>query len=500
MSNPTELPDVDYHKDMDRHYIPLPGGWEIQTKGKGSTFRIAHAGSGRRWMVLDDQLHAPLVVLANAVREALARRAQPEGEAPQAVDGVRWDLFPGYLIDHCEGDLLSEEGLQSALAGMLKDSQYLATVARSTPAAQHAESGTPAPADGRVDAIVTGLYRRFKDWSKREFSADDVTWCEVKADVIALIASGGAAIAAQSQGAQTAYEELLQAARDLRGELVVANALIERRTRERDEALAAQQAAEPGAEGKYAARAGDPDLDAACWAEVFYRNAETFTVRDLGIVRAAWKEATLRAALAAKAEAPAPEVPDVYRKVLSMPEGPGVIGPSAQQAAAPGSLDLMNADEMAALRRFDETCQDGEGYDVPKTMMQRLAAIGVVRRTSGSYYETTEFGLRVLDQPAPSAPGTPEAPADILLDAQRWRAFLGSARIRPLGSAGLNEPMPNNYAHMGLEIWTTGDWSDCSPALAKRLAYDQKVGIDWLTKYADIARAAQLDGGQGEGK
>lgn len=84
MSNPTELPDVDYDKDMDRHYIPLPGGWEIQTKGKGSTFRIAHAGSGRRWMVLDDQLHDPLVVLANAVREALACRAQPGGEAPQA--------------------------------------------------------------------------------------------------------------------------------------------------------------------------------------------------------------------------------------------------------------------------------------------------------------------------------------------------------------------------------------------------------------------------------
>jgi hypothetical protein len=111
------------------------------------------------------------------------------------------------------------------------------------PAAQHAESVAPAPDAERVDAIVTGLYRRFKDWSKRGFGADDVTWCEVKADVIALIA-------AQSQGAQALPT----------------------------------------------ARAGDPDVDAAQWAEVFYRNAETFTVRDLGIVRAAWKEATRRAA------------------------------------------------------------------------------------------------------------------------------------------------------------------------------------------------------------
>ena len=35
------------------------------------------------------------------------------------------------------------------------------------------------------------------------------------------------------------------------------------------------------------------------WAQVFYRNAETFTLRDLGIVQAAWAEATRRARLAA---------------------------------------------------------------------------------------------------------------------------------------------------------------------------------------------------------
>ena len=42
-------------------------------------------------------------------------------------------------------------------------------------------------ADKVIDDIVTELYFRFKDWSKRGFSADDVTWCEVKADVISLI-------------------------------------------------------------------------------------------------------------------------------------------------------------------------------------------------------------------------------------------------------------------------------------------------------------------------
>lgn len=59
--------------------------------------------------------------------------------------------------------------------------------------------------------------------------------------------------------------------------------------------------------------------------------------------------------------------------------------------------DLLNAEELAALRRFDECAQDGEGYDVPKEMMQRLAEIGVVRRRSGAYYEHTEFGLALLE-------------------------------------------------------------------------------------------------------
>jgi hypothetical protein len=38
-----------------------------------------------------------------------------------------------------------------------------------------------------VDEIVTQIYRRFKEWSQRGFGPDDVTWCEVKADILALI-------------------------------------------------------------------------------------------------------------------------------------------------------------------------------------------------------------------------------------------------------------------------------------------------------------------------
>jgi hypothetical protein len=74
------------------------------------------------------------------------------------------------------------------------------------------------------------------------------------------------------------------------------------------------------------------------------------------------------------------------------------------------------------------------------------------------------------------------------LDAARWRALLGSARIRPMGSAGLERPEPNGYAHMGMEIWTTygkpGEF-DFSESNA--------LGIKWLTTYADIARAEQSE-------
>jgi hypothetical protein len=50
------------------------------------------------------------------------------GNAPAPIDGVRWDLFPGYLIDHHEGDIVTEESLQGWLAEMLKHPDYLTIV------------------------------------------------------------------------------------------------------------------------------------------------------------------------------------------------------------------------------------------------------------------------------------------------------------------------------------------------------------------------------------
>lgn len=56
---------------------------------------------------------------------------------------------------------------------------------------------------------------------------------------------------------------------------------------------------------------------------------------------------------------------------------------------------LLNAEELAALNRCIDCFNDGEGYDVDKKMMSRLAEIGVLRHVGRGVYETTEFGMHI---------------------------------------------------------------------------------------------------------
>lgn len=73
--------------------------------------------------------------------------------------------------------------------------------------------------------------------------------------------------------------------------------------------------------------------------------------------------------------------------------------------------------------------------------------------------------------------------------------MLSSARIRIIGSAGINQDtMPdgepyNNYAHFGMEIWTKYGAS-LSPDQRAQMEANNVQGRAVLTKYADIARAA----------
>lgn len=53
-------------------------------------------------------------------KEVLQVQPSPGGQGAP----FPWENFPAYLIDKCEGDTISEEGLQQALASMAKDERY----------------------------------------------------------------------------------------------------------------------------------------------------------------------------------------------------------------------------------------------------------------------------------------------------------------------------------------------------------------------------------------
>ena len=69
----------------------------------------------------------------------------------------------------------------------------------------------------------------------------------------------------------------------------------------------------------------------------------------------------------------------------------------AGEATPLATLNLLTDDEKAAALRFCITCDDDEGYDVPKPMMKRLAALGLVVHKGGGWYEQTELLLDLRD-------------------------------------------------------------------------------------------------------
>lgn len=73
------------------------------------------------------------------------------------------------------------------------------------------------------------------------------------------------------------------------------------------------------------------------------------------------------------------------------------IAPETSSAAAgrdmSGLLSAMTDAEKKAAARFNETTEDGEGYDVSKPMMRRLRELGLVRHCGGGYYEQTDLML-----------------------------------------------------------------------------------------------------------
>ena len=60
-------------------------------------------------------------------------------------------------------------------------------------------------------------------------------------------------------------------------------------------------------------------------------------------------------------------------------------------------LQAMSDEEKAAALRFCETCDDDEGYDVPRPMMKRLETRGLVIDKLFGRFEQTDLLLDVRD-------------------------------------------------------------------------------------------------------
>lgn len=62
----------------------------------------------------------------------------------------------------------------------------------------------------------------------------------------------------------------------------------------------------------------------------------------------------------------------------------------------PTPAPALSPDDMKWLERIQDQFSDGQGYDAPANVMKRLAELGVIRRTSGSRYTLTAFGMHCL--------------------------------------------------------------------------------------------------------
>ena len=83
---------IEHDAQYERDYIPMPGGWEIQTKGKGSTYRICGPDDERLAIPSSPYLHDTLTQMARDVNAAWAKLAAPTPE-----DG-RGDAIPRSIV------------------------------------------------------------------------------------------------------------------------------------------------------------------------------------------------------------------------------------------------------------------------------------------------------------------------------------------------------------------------------------------------------------------
>lgn len=112
----------------------------------------------------------------------MSERALFEQKFP-APQGVEWiDDNQGYRITSDDDYWWESEG-QAHFRGYL--GQWIGWQAARARGGQGADAVKWS--DPAVDPIVSKLYRKFKEWNRQGFGADDVTWCEVRGYVAELL-------------------------------------------------------------------------------------------------------------------------------------------------------------------------------------------------------------------------------------------------------------------------------------------------------------------------
>jgi hypothetical protein len=82
-----------------------------------------------------------------------------------------------------------------------------------------------------------------------------------------------------------------------------------------------------------------------------------------------------------------------YEFYLTDEDTVSIISPQGRSVIPPS----ISSEEWSALNRFQETLEDGAGYDVAKQMMRRLAEIGLVYQISPGRFGLSEYGYAVIN-------------------------------------------------------------------------------------------------------
>lgn len=72
--------------DSSREYIPLPGGWEVQTKGAGSTYRLLDKKTGERHAILSADWTRTQEFFTRFAKEVHAASSSPTAPVQPAME------------------------------------------------------------------------------------------------------------------------------------------------------------------------------------------------------------------------------------------------------------------------------------------------------------------------------------------------------------------------------------------------------------------------------